>query len=245
MIKNLKKPVFLGTELVKACIISGFLAFFFYRSMIAFLPMMFPAGLYIWWERRKNDERKNRIFLQQFSECILSVNNSVRSGYAAENAFLESRKDMEMMFGSDAEIVQELALIRRGLSNHFPIEKLLHDMGQRTGLIEVKEFAEIFAIAKQSGGSLADVIGTTSRKITQQIAVEEEIDTILSAKKLEQKIMNLIPFFMVIYLEITTPGYFDMFFDNFSGVVMMTGFLLWYMTAYGMSEYILWRMMKE
>ena len=229
-------------ELCKGTLIAGFLAFFFYRSVWAFVPMLIPAGGYILWEQKKDINKKKRLLLQQFSECILSVAGSVKAGYAAENAFVESIKDMEMMYGKDAEILEELKQIKGGLASHFSLEKLLHDMGRRTGLEEVKEFAEIFTITKRNGGSLAGVIQMTAGEISHNIILEEEIRTMLASKRLEQKIMNSVPFLLVIYLEFTTPGYFEMFYRNLSGIAFMTLFLIWYIAAYGISEYILWRL---
>ena len=229
-------------ELCKGALLAGFLAFFFYRSVWAFVPMLIPAGGYILWEQKKERNKKRRILRQQFSECILSVAGSVKAGYAAENAFVESIKDMEMMYGEEAEILEELRQVKGGLASHFSLEKLLHDMGWRTGLEEVKEFAEIFTITKRNGGSLAGVIQMTAREISDKIMLGEEIRTTLASKRLEQKIMNGIPFLLVIYLEFTTPGYFEMFFRDFSGIILMTLFLIWYIAAYGLSEYILWRL---
>ena len=231
-----------AVELAKGGLIAGFLAFFFYRSIWAFFPMLIPAAAYILWEQKKDVKRKDQKLLQQFSECILSVASSVKAGYAAENAFVESMKDMEMMYGECAEILEELKQIKGGLASHFSLEKLLYDMGQRTRLEEVREFAEIFAITKRNGGSLAGVIQMTAQEISGRILLEEEIQTALASKRLEQKIMNLIPFLLVLYLEFTTPGYFDMFYNDFSGIVLMTVFLLWYIVAYCLSEYILWKL---
>ena len=246
--KSLKRQVLMRKirlsvgELCKGALLAGFLAFFFYRSVWAFVPMLIPAGGYILWEQKKEKDKKKRILRQQFSECILSVAGSVKAGYAAENAFVESIKDMEMMYGEHAEILEELRQIKGGLASHFSLEKLLHDMGRRTGLEEVKEFAEIFTITKRNGGSLAGVIQMTAGEISDKIMLEDEIRTTLAAKRLEQKIMNGIPFLLVLYLEFTTPGYFDMFFREFSGIAIMTLFLIWYIAAYGLSEYILWRL---
>ena len=246
--KSLKRPGLPGVlkvsaiELCRGALIAGFLAFFFYRSIWAFLPMLLPAGAYILWEQKKDAEKERRKLLQQFSECILSVASSVKAGYAAENAFVESMKDMEMMYGENAEILEELKQIKGGLASHFSLEKLLYDMGQRTRLEEVREFAEIFAITKRNGGSLAGVIQMTAGEISGRIFLEEEIRTNLASKRLEQKIMNMIPFLLVLYLEFTTPGYFDLFFQDFSGIALMTVFLIWYIAAYVLSEYILWKL---
>jgi len=231
-----------ATEVCNWVIAAGFLAYFFYRSAWAFFPMLLPAGVYILWEQKKNENQKNRRLLQQFGECILSVASSVKTGYAAENAFLESMKDMEMMYGEGAEILEELKLLQGGLASHVSLEKLLHDMGERTRLEEVREFAEIFTITKRNGGSLAGVIRMTAQEISGRMLLEEEMRTALASKRLEQKIMNVIPFLLVLYLELTTPGYFDIFFRDFSGMALMTGFLIWYIAAYGLSEYILWKL---
>jgi len=228
-------------ELARLLAIAGFLAFFFYRSVWAVLPMLIPAGMQLDLSRRKAARSKSRQLKQQFGECILSVEGAVIAGYAAENAFVESIKDMEMMYGADARIIEELMQIKGGLVNHVPLEKLLREMGQRTGLGEVQEFAEVFAITKRNGGSLAQIIRLTADQINGSLAMEEEILTLLASKRLEQKIMNLTPFLLVIYLQLTTPGYFDMFFRDVTGVLLMTAFLIWYITAYGLGEYILWK----
>lgn len=232
-------------ELIKGGLVAVFLAFFFYRSVFAFWPMLAPAAVWVWWERKKAEQEKDSVLLQQFGECILSVSSCVRSGYAAENGFLESIKDMEMMYGKDAPILKELQMVKGGLASQIPLEKLLENMGQRTRLKEIQEFAEVFAIAKRSGANISEVIKMTADHIATERYLKLEIKTALASKRLEQRIMNFIPFFLVWYVEITTPGYFDEFFGNFEGIVIMSCFLLWYMVAYVLSEYILWKLKRE
>lgn len=231
-------------DLLKGTALAGFLAFFFYRSIRAFIPMLLPAALFVWWEHKKKENIRRKRLLQQFAECLLSVTGSVKAGYAVENAFLESMKDMDMMFGREAEILEELQYIKGGLINHISLERLLEDVGLRTELEEVGEVAQMLAITRRNGGSLAEVVSMMSGEINDRIILEEEMDTVLASKRLEQKIMNGMPFILVLYLESTTPGYFEMFFRNLEGVLMMTAFLIWYMAAYALSEYILWKLCK-
>ena len=159
--KSLKKPEWncKSRQIVKWCgtglAVSLILAFFFYRSFWATFPMMVPAALYVWWEIEKDHRKQDAGLVGQFAECILAVGNSVRAGYAVENAFIESMSDMKTMYGSDAAILRELLIIKGGMINHIPIEKLLEEMGMRTDLAEVKEFAEIFGITKKNGGEHA------------------------------------------------------------------------------------------
>lgn len=225
-------------DLGKGALITGLFAFFFYRSVWALLPMLPVGWLYLRRSRRHRCRRKNRELLVQFKECLLAVAASMRAGYAVENAFMDSMADMRSMFGEGCAMEQELKLLRQGLGNNVPLEALLVAMGQRRSLEEMQEFAEVFVIAKRNGGSIPVMIDAACSSISRRLAVEEEMETLLSARKLEQRVMNAMPFMIVWYVEISNPGYFDMLYGNLTGVVLMTICLGIYLAAYVLSEKI-------
>lgn len=225
-------------DLGKGVLITGLFAFFFYRSVWALVPMLPVGWLYLRRSRHHRRRRKNRELLVQFKECLLAVAASMRAGYAVENAFTDSMADMRSMFGEGCAMEQELKLLRQGLSNNIPLEALLAAMGQRRGLEEMQEFAEVFVIAKRNGGSIPVTIDAACSSISRRLAVEEEMETLLSARKLEQRVMNAMPFMIVWYVEISNPGYFDMLYGNLTGVALMTICLGVYLAAYVLSEKI-------
>lgn len=51
-----------------------------------------------------------------------------------------------------------------------------------------------FCSAKRSGGDFHKIIATTIEHISDKIEVEREVQTVISAKKMEQKIMNVFRF---------------------------------------------------
>ena len=112
-----------------------FFAWFFYRSIWA-VPLLFPLGI-LYFRRCVNRQcRKNRQELtMQFKECILSVANSLRSGYALENAFLESREDIRMLYGEHSAMYRELELIRRGMILNITLEELISDPNVRNVIV--------------------------------------------------------------------------------------------------------------
>ena len=59
-----------------------------------------------------------------------------------------------------------------------PVELLLADMGRRSGIQDVDQFARVFAAAKRSGGELTDIISQTAGIIRDKIQVQEEIHTL-------------------------------------------------------------------
>lgn len=226
------------TDVLVCLGIAVFFSFFFYRSAWAFGPMLLVGGLFARWRILKKRRSLRQLYLEQFKECMLSVSGSVKAGYAVENAFEESIGDVEIMYGRDCWIAGEVRMICRGIRSNRTLEETLEEMGRRSELQEICEFAEVFAIAKRNSGNIPDTIELYSRIITQNLELIGEIETLLAAKRLEQKVMNVMPFFIVLYLEYTNPGYFDMMYHNLLGVGIMTGCLAVYLCAYALAERI-------
>lgn len=231
-------------EVIKGLAVTMFFAYFFYRSVWS-LPFLVPVGvLFIWWSRRKEKQKQNLDYLEQFKECILSVEASLRAGYAVENAFLESRKDMQMMFGDNCLIAKQLLWIQKGLQNNETLEKLLYTVAQECENEEFQQFAEVFSIAKRGSGNLSGTIEVYSVMIAEKLEALQEMQTALAAKRLEQSVMNIMPFFIVLYLSFSNPGYFDMLFHNVTGVLIMTGCLGVYLFAFAWAERIFMKLYR-
>lgn len=215
-----------------------FFAYFFYRSAWAVVPMLPVGSVFVYYRQRKRKHSLNRQRLLEFKECVLSVAGSLKAGYAVENAFEESISDIEVMYGSECYMLKALEALRRGLRNNETLENLLQDMARQSGLEEIREFAEVFAIAKRNSGNIPDTIELYSKIISGKLELEAELQTLLAAKQLEQRVMNVMPFFIVLYLEYSNPGYFDMMYHSLFGVAMMTLCLGVYLCAFGLSEKI-------
>lgn len=242
MIKSLGRQIYnfykqaSWVEILCGSAVTLFFAYFFYRSVWA-IPFMMPVGaLFVWWNHWKKRQEQDLYFLEQFKECILSVAASLRAGYAVENAFLESMSDMKMMFGDGCEMMEQLVFLQKGLRNNETLESLLYTMAKQKNNMDVLEFAEVFSIAKRSSGNVTETILIYSTIITRKLEETREIQTLLAAKRLEQKVMNVMPFVIVLYLDYSNPGYFDMMFHNWSGMLIMTGCLMGYLVAFAMAE---------
>ena len=77
------------------------------------------------------------------------------------------------------------------------------------------------------------------RVIRDKIQVQEEIQTMTAARIFEQKIMNGIPFGMILYIDFTSPGFFDIMYGTWMGRLIMTLCLAFYMGAVMLSGKIL------
>lgn len=217
---------------VQAVIVTILLGVFFYRSATA-IVFMIPAGLCFLGQLGKRKEREKRQRLRnEFREAILSVAVNLRTGYAVENAFRETAEEMKMLYGEESAIYRELYKIVQGLVNRVSIETLMGQFAKRTKLEEIREFADVFAMAKRSGGNLPEIIYETAGTIGEKIEVEREIQVLTAAKRLERNVMSVIPFGIILYVSATSTGYFDVLYTTAAGRTVMTACLVVYGTAY-------------
>ena len=225
--------------LIKGLGILAFIEILFYNSLIAVLvgsPFLF---FYCKSEIAKLKIKKSEKLADHFKEALSAVVVALRAGYSVENAFVEAYKDLAYRFGEKDVMVSELLLINRQVKNNTPMEQLLGKFAQNTGSSDIKDFAEIFKIAKRSGGDMGEIMEHTISIITRRMEIKEEIRMLTAAKKYEQKIMNLVPMGIIFYIRMTNPGYFDSLYHNTAGIVIMTAALCIYAVAYYMSEKIL------
>ena len=127
-------------------------------------------------------------------------------------------------------------MIGKGLDNNVVLERLLYDFGCRSHVPDILQFADVFLIAKRGGGNMTEIIAGTADMIEQKTAVDKEIQVLLSAKKMEQKIMNMIPFLIIFYISLTSKGFFDVLYHNAVGIVVMTICLAVYLAAFMLSR---------
>ena len=83
-----------------------------------------------------------------------------------------------------------------------------------------------------------EIIRNAVRQMGEKIDVEREITPLVSGKKLELKIMTMIPLGMVLYMKISFPEFLDVLYGNIAGVIIMSICLLVYVEANEMGRRI-------
>lgn len=224
---------------LKGMAVTALFSYVFYRSWFGFFAL--PVAVYLGMKEEREDrirERKARLAIQ-FKDAVLTASSSMQAGHSVENAFLEAEREICSLYGRDSEMARELSLIRKGLKNQFPLERMLLNLGERSHVEEIRDFSEVFAVAKRLGGNLKEIIRRTSELTSQRMEVDREIQTILSAKKYEQKVMMLIPFLLFGYIQLTARGFFDILYHNGAGILVMTFCLMLYLAACVMARRLL------
>lgn len=184
-------------------------SYIFYRSVIwsgvfCLVGLKFP-------NIKKKDiikKRKQKLLLQ-FKEALYVISTSLSAGKSVENAFIDAHGDLESVFdfGDENYILDELTYINRRIKMNQTIEDALEDFADRSGLEDIRTFANVFIACKTTGGNLKSVTEITSNIIGEKITIKYDIETAISGKKFEANILGIIPFGIIIFLNSSSPDF--------------------------------------
>ena len=212
--------------------------YLFYDSLFAGF-IFFPFVFFQIKRRCRSFEKKRQEKLAvSFKDGMQAVVAALIAGYSVENAFRESLSEISLLYGDKSDIYISFSKISAKLNVNTNIEQAVAEFASESAVEEIDSFSQVLTYAKQSGGNLVEIIKNTTDTITEKIEVKREINTIISAKKLEQNIMNLVPLAIILYMRITSGEMFDKLYGNVFGISVMTVCLVLYFVAKLMADKI-------
>ncbi len=210
----------------------GMISYLFYGT----LWISILLSPYLIWHMKswKRDRilQKQQEFRFQFKEMIQSMAAALSVGYSVENALKETYSDMQSVYREGDMILRELSFMLRQLQMNVTAEQAFRELAGRVRDEDVETFVTVFTMAKRSGGDALEIIRNAVQQMGEKIDVEREIVTIMSAKKMEFRIMTMIPIGMICYLRISFPEFFEVLYGNPMGVIIMSICLLIYLISY-------------
>ena len=194
------------------------IAWLFYRSwygMVLVIPVNYLIVSY--YKNKKRDERAKKLMIE-FRDAIQAVAAALLAGYSIEHAWKEAEREIMDLYGKEAMITKELIQMNAEIKLNRNVEEILHDLAVRSGVEEI--------------------IRTTAARISAKIEVEREVDTVIAGKKLEGKIMSVMPFFILAYLNLASREFIDPLYGNLAGVLVMSAALLVFVGAMAINRRI-------
>ena len=212
--------------LLQAVLIVTAVSYVFYDSLIPVI-IFSPYVIYHIKKQRFNERyQKDNELIRQFRDGMQAV------------SFAEALQELVMLYGQNAVIVADFNMIVNRIRRNENLEDILDDYAASTNLDDIKYFAEIFRYAKRSGGDVIGIIKQTSHIIHEKAEVQQQIDTIITGKRLEQRVMVCMPLVITLYLRLTSPEYIDVLYGNVMGIIVMTICLLIYAAAVMLAQKI-------
>ncbi len=225
---RLETGLLLLRDLAEFALLDALVSYLFYRSWIVWLVLLILFPYYC------RERKKERLRIQkeqmcaQFLTAIQLTATSLRSGNAIENAFADALGHLRKIYPEESFIVISFSGLVGQLHLNVPAEKLLLEFGRNSGVEDIADFAEVFDTARRTGGDLISVVTATMNSLRQKEETRREIETVLAGKQMEQRMMSVIPLFIIGYVSFTSPGFLDAMYHNIPGALIMTGCLAVY-----------------
>lgn len=234
-----KIPVKVQIQTLTIGLVLVFIMTYLFYENSGYVLLMLPYMVWFYKKSIKGYQKKQKqIFKNSFKEAMQLVLFSLDVGFSIENSFREAVEQLKLLYGRKSKIVIEFTNIIRRLDMNENIEDVFISFAQKTEIEDIRYLAEVLRYAKRSGGDLINIIKNTIETISQKIAVDNEIQTMISGKKMEQNIMSFMPFGIILYFKISSPEFITPLYGNVVGVIIMTICFAAYMAAMLLSEKI-------
>ena len=223
-----------------AAAVIAVVGYIFYENIIlTLLLMLFSLKFPALRTKQIIDKRKKDLTLQ-FKDWLYSVSSSMSAGRSVESAFKESLNDLQIIYPDpQTYIIQEVSLMVRRLEMNETVEDVMYEFAQRTHIEDIMNFADVLKICKRAGGNLVEVVKSTSSVIGDKIETKNEIETTITAKKFESRIMSVMPIAMVALLSLTSYDFMQPVFTTLQGHAVMTIAIVMFAAAFLIGEKIM------
>lgn len=210
---------------------AGYLAlafgvFLFYHSLIVSLLAGFLViRLKPYYEDYRALQRRRKL-TSQFKDMLYSLSASIAAGRQMPEALVEAADSLSIMYGPEEPIMIELEHMKRCIEeNNESDSELLTDFAGRSCSEDINNFVQVYIICRNMGGDLENIITRTASILTDKMNIEREIQAVTAQKKLEGRLIALMPLAMLLILNLLSPSYVIPLYSGLPGRLIMTGCL--------------------
>lgn len=198
---------------------------FYHRVVISIIGGLLVVKLRPFYEKHRAAARMEAL-RNQFKDLLYSLSASVSSGRHMGEALIEADDNLGVLYHDDEPIMQELHHMKRSmLENNESDTILLADFAERSKCEDIDNFVQVYITCRAMGGDLTKIISRTSEILTDKMNIQREIQAITAQKKLEGRLIALMPAAMLLALNLLSPSYIAPLYGTLPGILIMTGCL--------------------
>lgn len=228
-----------GRGIAVAGAVTLVISYLFYASVWGLFVFPLLAVFFLRREKKAGKERMQAQLAKEFIDALRSISAALVAGFSMENAWKEAEKELLALYGAHGYLYREIKEMNHSVGLNESLETLLTDFSERSGNMDIASFAEVFSFAKRGGGNFVTIIEATSNHMRARYETEREIQVQIASRKMEQKVMNVIPVFILAYLKLTSMDFLEVLYGNVAGALFMTLCLAAYAGAIILAEKIM------
>ena len=202
--------------------IIGFAAgYVMYKSIIMSFTGMALFVLFSFLNRQESVKLKKQLMTERFLVFLTYLEPLLMTSGTFSRFFTEAVSDYRQIHGKD-ELYAILYSAVNGFRLNLSTSTVLADMAVRLNVEDAYLFAGSVSICESAGGNLIAVTRKTADLLGGKIKIIREINIILSGKRMEQKIITIMPLFLIGLLSIVSESYLAPIYETTAGRVVMS-----------------------
>lgn len=165
--------------------------------------------------------RRFKAFIAEFPNALDVMVRSIRSGLPINDALrliaIEAEEPLRSEFKKIVE-AQQLGLT---------IPEACNRLHESIPLPETNFFAIVITIQAQAGGNLSEALANLSRVLRERKKMRAKINALSMEAKASAVIIGSLPFFIILMVYLTTPGYIMPLFTDQRGHLILGASAVW------------------
>ena len=198
----------------------------FYRSIWASIALL---GLSKLLEGKYIDSRikkRRKALLEGFRDLLYAMSSSLASGHQMPRAVKDAAGELRAVHGEDSDIYREVRRMSLAYdSSRAELAALWTDLGERSGLWEIQQFASSYRICQRSGGNMEAACMGCARLLLDKLDLQREMDALTAQSRLDVVILGAIPVVILVFLNLFSYSYISLLYECLAGRMIMTAAL--------------------
>ena len=220
----IKKIVFSG--------ICGFcMLYMLYKNIWISSGGMIAFALFGVLNKREFEKERLKRIQARFMDFLLCLEPLLKTSGTFSGAFSEAVLDYKRFHGND-EVSKCLENAVNDFRMNSGTSEVLGALAEKLNIEDARAFAGSMAVCESTGGNAVEVTGRTTELLVGRIRILCDINTVLSGKIFEQKIITLMPFLLLGILASAAGSYLEPLYTSGTGRIVMTAAGLLFLTQW-------------
>jgi len=199
----------------------GFItAYLLFRNIWISMCGMLVFVVYGVLDKRDYIKNRNEKMQSRFLDFLMCLEPLLKTQGTFYGAFSEAAADYRRFHGKD-----DVSIFIDSAVNEFrlnmPTAEILGKMAERLNIEDARIFAGSMAVCESTGGNAVEVTGKTTELLVGKARILCDINTLLSGKALERKIITIMPFVLLAVLSVSSGSYLEPLYSTAAGRIIM------------------------
>ena len=176
----------------------------------------------LWPAYRESTERKKKqVMMLQFKDLLYSLSSSLSLGRNMSQALEESLEFWKNTYSDRDPIMAEVRrMLKKIRETNAQDAEVLRDFANRWEISDITDFVNVYESLRTTGGDMAGAVSRAASVIGDKITMEKELNTALSEKLSEGRIVGAAPFVMTAAMKFFSPSYMQPVYDTGLGMIV-------------------------